>query len=144
MWHPRTWSDIAALKGQAEESSTLDFKKELGSSSEIAKDLAAMALNGGVLVYGVEEDKTTGIASDVKPIALKQVEERLRQIAGSGVAPPVDLDVQLIREQPGDSTGVVVGVVPASPLSRDCYLSVTSSGCSHLTRPRGSGISTCL
>lgn len=50
MWHPRTWSDIEALKGQAEESSTLDFKKDLGSSSEIAKDLAAMALNGGVLV----------------------------------------------------------------------------------------------
>jgi hypothetical protein len=117
VWHPRTWSDIEALKGHAEESSTLDFKKELGSSSEIAKDLAAMALNGGVLVYGVEEDKATGIAADIRPIPLKQVEERLRQIAGSGVAPPVDFDVQLMREHPGDTVGVVVVVVPASPLA---------------------------
>jgi hypothetical protein len=117
MWHPSTWTDIAALIGQAEESSTLDLKKELGSSSKIAKDLAAMALNGGVLVYGVEADRTTGIASDINPISLKQVEERLRQIAGSGIAPPVDFDVRLIREQPDDANGVVVVVVPASPLA---------------------------
>jgi len=117
MWHPRTWSDIAALKGQAEESSTLDFKEQLGSSSEIAKDLAAMALNGGVLLYGVKEDTATGIAADITPIPLKQIEERLQQIAGSSVAPPVDVDVQLVREQPGDTTGVVAVVVPASPLA---------------------------
>lgn len=117
MWHPTNWSDIEALLGQAEESSTLDFKRELGSSSEIAKDLAAMALNGGVLVYGVEEDKTTGIAVGIAPVPLKQVEERLRQIAGSGVAPPIDFDVKLIREKPSDPNGVVVVVVPASPLA---------------------------
>jgi hypothetical protein len=117
MWHPTTWSDIAALKGQAEESSTLDFKRALGSSSELAKDLAAMALNGGVLVYGVDEDTATNLAADIKPIPLKQVEERLRQIAGSAVAPPIDFDIELIREQPSDTEGVVVVVVPASPLA---------------------------
>lgn len=117
MWHPSTWNEVEALKGHAEESSTLDFKRQIGSNPEIAKDLAAMALNGGVLVYGVEEDKDTGVAAEIKPVPLKQVEERIRQIAGSGVSPPVDLDVHLIREQPGDLAGVVVVVVPASPLA---------------------------
>ena len=93
MWHPSTWNEVEALKGHAEESSTLDFKRQIGSNPEIAKDLAAMALNGGVLVYGVEEDKDTGVAAEIKPVPLKQVEERIRQIAGSGVSPPVDLDV---------------------------------------------------
>lgn len=117
MWYPHTWSDIEALIGHAQESSTLDFKVELGSSPDIAKDLAAMALNGGVLVYGVAEDKTAGVAHEIKPIALTQVEERLHQIAGSGIAPPVDLDVLRIRQTPDASTGVVVAVVPTSPLA---------------------------
>jgi len=57
MWRPQSWEEVKALEGHAEETQTLDFKKELGKSHEIAKDLAALALGGGVLIYGADEDK---------------------------------------------------------------------------------------
>ena len=108
---------IKALEGHAEESQTLDFKKELGKSHEIAKDLAALALGGGVLIYGATEDKASAVDDEIIPFPLKQVEERFQQISGSAIAPPLDIEVELLRVQPGDAEGVAVVVVPPSPMA---------------------------
>ena len=51
MWRPKTWLELKALEGHAEESRTLDFKREPGSNAEMAKDIAALTVNGGVLIY---------------------------------------------------------------------------------------------
>jgi hypothetical protein len=118
MWRPRTWTEIQALPGQAEESSSLDFKRELTANGrETSKDIAAMTLNGGVLIYGVDEDKATRTAAAVTPMALAQVEEKLRNIAGTRIVPTPDFDVELVRNPADPATGVVVVVIPPSPLA---------------------------
>lgn len=59
-----------------EESSKLDFKRELpnkseGAKKEFAKDVCAMAnAYGGDLIYGIEEKE--GVASNLKPISFKE------------------------------------------------------------------------
>jgi hypothetical protein len=52
MWAQRSWDEVTALVGSAEESSSLDFKGALSNNVEMAKDVAAMTVNGGVLVSG--------------------------------------------------------------------------------------------
>lgn len=115
MWCPESWEDLVALLGVAEESSSLDFKRDYPSNpAEIAKDVAAMAANGGVLIYGIGEDKEAALAAAPHPFAVKGAEERLRTIVGTRIAPPVAIDVTVIRH-PSDSThGVLAISVPAS------------------------------
>lgn len=118
MWRPGSWSELEALLGQAEESPSLDFKRQLaGENAELAKDLAAMTVNGGVLLYGVDENRETGLASELRPFALRGVQERLRQIAGSRIAPAPDFGVELLASPADAGAGVVVVVVPASPMA---------------------------
>lgn len=115
MWRPGSWSELEALLGQAEESPSLDFKRQLaGENAELAKDLAAMTVNGGVLVYGVEENRATGLACELRPFALRGVEERLRQVAGSRIAPTPDFGGELLASPADAGVGVVVVVVPPS------------------------------
>ena len=71
MWTPRSWDDITAMIGVAEEAGGLDFKRTVGGNAEVAKDIAAMTVNGGVLVYGIDEDPATGLASQIVKQPLK-------------------------------------------------------------------------
>jgi hypothetical protein len=114
MWRPRTWDEVEALKGQAQESQSLDFKRQIGTNPEIAKDIAALTVNGGVLIYGVDEDKKTLVATEIMPIQLKGVEEKLHQVAGSRVSPTPDFEVVSITNPIDKTVGVAVVVVPAS------------------------------
>jgi hypothetical protein len=118
MWKPGHWSDVEALIGQAEETAYLDFKRELARNGrELAKDLAAMTVDGGVLLYGVEEDATGGVAAAIPKVSLKGQEERLRQVANSSIHPAPSFEVVLLREEPTDPDGVIAVVVPPSPLA---------------------------
>lgn len=115
MWIPRLWTDIAALIGQAEETASLDFKRAISKNArEVAKDIAAMTVEGGVLVYGVEEDATTRRASAIVRFPLASQEERLQQIAGSNIRPTPAIEVIVLTEAPGDADGVIAVVVPRS------------------------------
>ena len=116
MWYPSSWSDLEALIGQ-EESATLDFKVAPTSNEETAKDIAAMSLNGGVIVYGIEENKETRLAEKIVPFGLKGIEEKVRQVAGSRISPAPDFDVITVPEQEAATDGALVVVVPASPLA---------------------------
>jgi hypothetical protein len=117
MWRPKTWSDLEALRGSAEETASLDFKRELTKNAEIAKDIAAMTVNGGVILYGVDEDKETRVATEITPIPLAGVEEKLRQIAGSQIAPTPDFDVEIVPDPEDETSGVVAVIVSASSLA---------------------------
>ena len=120
MWSPTSWHDLAALVGQVEESSALDFKREVGgraSNSEVAKDIAAMTVNGGALLYGVEEDPQTRVATALPKVPLQGLEERFRQIAGTRIAPPPEFGFRPLIEQTGDTEGVAAVVVPPSSLA---------------------------
>jgi hypothetical protein len=115
MWRPTVWSDVEALLGDAEETITLDFKRELTSNVETAKDIAAMTVSGGVIVYGVDEEESR--ASAIVELPLSGVEEKLRQVAGSLITPTPYFDVHAIASPDDDKIGVVVLAIPASSLA---------------------------
>ncbi len=117
MWRPSTWSDVEALIRDAEETATLDFKREPTSNPETAKDIAAMTVSGGIIIYGIDEDKDAVVASAITPFQLAGVEEKLRHVAGSLISPTPYFDVHPIVSPENDHIGVVVVVVPASSLA---------------------------
>src|SRR5437660_760912 len=114
MWMPRTWADVEAAIDVLEEGPQLDFKSAF--DADTAKDVAAMSVDGGVIVYGIDERKTT-TAQAVTPVPLRGARERIQQIADSAVHPPAEVEISLIRENDSDEAGVVLVVVPASPLA---------------------------
>lgn len=119
MWVPRTWQEIEALIGTAEESSVLDFKRELPTTTkpaneEAAKDIAAMSVAGGLIIYGVAEDPATLVASAICPVVLAGARERFQQIAGSRIAPGCPVELVKVASPTDPSKGVVVVAVPAS------------------------------
>lgn len=66
-----------------------------------------------MIVYGIEEDKSRRVASEIAHVRLDGVEERIRN-AAKDVDPPIEFEVRLIRPRPGAGEGVVVVVVPQS------------------------------
>lgn len=99
----RTEADLtaAAESRQAEEGDHLELKRELPlgdrGNREIAKDLAAMALGGGVILVGVDE----GPPPALTPISLAGQRERVETLART-VDPPVPVQVTVIRKDPPD------------------------------------------
>ncbi len=59
MWIPKSEQDIeqAIAAGTLIETLTFDAKALPGKSKDIAKDIAAMTVDGGVILYGVAEDE---------------------------------------------------------------------------------------
>lgn len=115
MWIPRTTTELVAALDGIQETSWLDFKREFPSSGDnatIATDIGAMSTDGGVIIYGVAEDKSTGIFSPA-PIVLKGCSERVSQVVASRVAGSPNFEcIELPR---GDGTGFLVLAVPLSP-----------------------------
>jgi hypothetical protein len=119
MWVPRTWPEVDALTGTAEESSVLDFKRDLPPATKpanegVAKDIAAMSVAGGVILYGVEEDAATLVATGIRPVVLAGARERFQQIAGSRIAPGCVIEVVNIADPSDRTKGVVAVAVPPS------------------------------
>jgi hypothetical protein len=116
MWYPRSWSELQALLGESEGPS-IDFKSRLGSNEELAKDIAAMTVNGGLLLYGIDEDKETCVATELLPFPIAGIEEKIRSVAGSRISPTPDLQVEVIASPADASEGIVVVAIPASSLA---------------------------
>lgn len=114
MWRPETWSDLESLLGQAEETSTLDLKGEFGSTKEMAKDIAAMTVNGGTILYGVVEDRETRVAIELQPQVLKGAEERIQQVVGTRIAPSPGIEIVCVPSPTDAAEGIVVVVVAPS------------------------------
>ncbi len=83
MWIPRTEEEIVAAASRPlgiEETASCDAKLQLpGQDRDLAQDVAAMANEGGVLIYGVGEDANKR-AKVLKPIKLPGARERVDQI----------------------------------------------------------------
>lgn len=114
MWRPETWSDLESLLGQAEETSTLDFKGEFGSTREMAKDIAAMTVNGGTILYGVVEDRETRVATELRRQPLKGAEERIQQVVGTRIAPTPGIEIKCVPSPTSAAEGIVAVVVAPS------------------------------
>src|SRR6266536_1323324 len=86
MWNPTAVAEIeeAVNAGELHETSQLDFKEALGSNDDIAVDVSAMTVDGGVLIYGVGEDDNDRPAR-LCPIELAGATERIDQVLRSSV-----------------------------------------------------------
>jgi len=92
MWIPQTEREIrTAIKtGYLVETATFDAKAALpakGKSKELPKDIAAMANDGGTLLYGVREDEY-GRPTVPKPFGLIGAKERVDQIVRTSISEP--------------------------------------------------------
>lgn len=117
---PRTWQEIESyVRNRIPESNVLDFKREFGSGPELAKDVAAMTLDGGVLIYGIDEESSGNVAARITKVKLAKLDS-VHQIVNSRVSPVPYIEVLPIPENAGDEDGVIVVVIPESPLAPHC------------------------
>lgn len=113
---PETEQEIVSvvLSGSLEEAPGFDAKEEIPTNNhDTAKDIAAMTVDGGVIIYGIAEDE------DGKPIILNPIPlagriERITAIARTSIQEPPDIVSWEIRTQNDASRGYIVVVVPAS------------------------------
>jgi hypothetical protein len=131
MWIPKSADEIeqAVQAKNVEEGPTFDAKKELpaqGKNKDIAKDVAAMANDSGVLVYGIDEDEH-GRATVLTPILLNGAAERIANVVHTAISESPQIETFRYAKQADPSRGYLVVVVPASPcaphmvtLEKDC------------------------
>ncbi len=80
------------IKNGIEENIHLDYKEELGSNAEIAKDFSSFANSeGGNIIYGMQE--VNNKPTEIKPIRQSNLREKLDQIARNGIDPSLDVRI---------------------------------------------------
>lgn len=116
-WTPETEDDLkSALDGGLlEESHWLDLKREIepgrSANRELARDLSSFAIDGGVLLVGVEEaDGKLALA----PQRLTGLAERVEQVARTIPDPPLAVVSRAIPCAGDPTTGyLVISVLPS-------------------------------
>jgi len=119
VWVPRSESELVEVI-QAEElaeTATFDAKVALpkkGKSKDLAIDVAAMANDGGTLLYGVDEDEQ-GRPIVPSPIDLSGAAERVDRIVRSCISEPPTVEIHSIPTAENPAVGYLVVAVPPSP-----------------------------
>jgi hypothetical protein len=119
MWIPESEQEIltAIDAGDLVETASFDAKLSLpdkGKSKDLAIDVAAMANDGGTLLYGVGEDENDRLTVP-QPFSLAGVRERVDQIVRTTISEPPEVQVREIQTDDDSSLGYLVVVVPPSP-----------------------------
>lgn len=119
IWLPTTEAEIETVlfSGTAPEGHFLDFKRELGSTpgsrKETAQDIASFALDGGVLIVGVDEPDPGSYKLSPQPLA--DLSERAEQIAANRPDPGLYVRTTVIPSRDNPGVGYLVVEVPPSP-----------------------------
>lgn len=124
-WLPSTELELlrAAENGVLDERGTgLELKQELGkgksANTELAKDLASLAVGGGILIIGIVDvthRDVNDFASALHPVSLDGEAERIDQVALSKCDPPLMTRCTVIESERRPGLGYLVVEVPASP-----------------------------
>src|SRR3712207_5341551 len=105
------YADVDAyLQQRIGENLTLDYKRELSTSSdrdraELCKDVSALANSqGGMIIYGVDEDSTNRTPllppfGTPRTVGRQSLEEWASQVLRSGVQPPLDFEMKAFRSE---------------------------------------------
>jgi hypothetical protein len=109
----------AVGNGLLVENHFLDLKRLIpeGKSKnvELAKDLASFAIDGGIIIVGIDERADGTLATH--PVALDGLAERIDQIAYFGVDPPLSVVAERIRTEADPARGYLIVHVSPSPLA---------------------------
>lgn len=116
MWIPKTTAELeeAVRTGSVEESAHLDFKRDLPTKSlDLAKDVAAMANEGGVIIFGVGEDEHHRPAA-LSPVSLPGEAERIDSRIKSAIQETPYFRLQVLASAENPASGYIVLIVPPS------------------------------
>jgi len=116
VWIPVSADEIEARVADRslDENAYFDAKRDLGSKNkDLAKDVAAMANNGGVLIYGIDEDEHKR-PTVLAPIVLRGQRERIDAVVHTSIAPPPQIRIDEHPLAPDPERGYLVVTVPAS------------------------------
>jgi hypothetical protein len=119
MWIPRSPDELVAALADGtlrHESAAYEYKAELPdprSNSDIAVDVAAMATDGGIIIYGVREDKVA-VTFSPEPIPLEGVIDRISNVVTANVRETVGFTVTPLPLNTDHKLGYVIVDVPAS------------------------------
>ena len=116
VWVPRSVEELenAVRANVITESHYLDckaFTNSGGVSRSAAKCVASLAVDGGVLLLGVGEDKPNR-RFVLEPMPLKGLRDTIDSMVANSVSPSLRVTVDCLDR--GDGTGYLVVVVPAS------------------------------
>jgi Putative DNA-binding domain len=116
-WIPTAWEPLreAVTQGHLDEKRWVEIKEQLGTGTkanlELARDLAALALEGGLLVIGVRDEATTG--DDVVGVEHPdEVRDRVDQVSRTRISPALHVDTQTIPHPDDPGRGVLLVQVP--------------------------------
>lgn len=118
-----TWAELveAAEGGLLEESVWCELKVmatqpgigKKDANLEMAKDLASLSVDGGLLIYGVKDETFEVVGCDATGLA-----DRISQVSATRVHPPLSPTIMPPLMNPDDdSLSVLVVQVPPSPLA---------------------------
>lgn len=115
MWLPKTEADIigAVTSGALQESAIFDAKEQISKNSEIAKDIAAMANDGGVIIYGIGEDEN-GQITRLTPLSLDGQAEKINAIVRSSITESPVIHISTIPTGENPALGYIVVQIPPS------------------------------
>jgi hypothetical protein len=119
MWIPTSEQDILSAidAGDLVETATFDAKASLptkGKSKDLAIDVAAMATDGGGLLYGLGEDQNDRLTVP-QPFKLAGARERVDQIVRTSISEPPAIEVSTIPTDDDPGLGYLMISVPVSP-----------------------------
>jgi hypothetical protein len=119
VWRPRSEAEIQAAidNGITRETASFDAKAALpraGRNKDLAKDICAMTVDGGVLLYGLAGDDPTR-PDQRQPFDLANTAERIDQVAQTAIAEPPVIEIHDIPSEDQPGKGYLCVVVPASP-----------------------------
>jgi hypothetical protein len=121
-WTPATWAEVveAAAGGLLDESHWVDLKRELATgkasvNTDLAKDLASFAVDGGLLIIGIEDHDSHAGAVCGTPLA--GLADRIDQIARDKVRPSLTVRSHQIENPDAPGVGCLLVHVPPSPLA---------------------------
>lgn len=116
MWIPKNEAEIVSVvtNGQLQETASLDAKAEISKNTEIAKDIAAMTNDGGVIIYGIGQDQHKRLTI-LSPFPLANQPERISSIVRSSISEPPTVHIHPIPTVSDPTKGYIIVEIPPSP-----------------------------
>lgn len=119
MWVPDSADEVRErlASGDLAETATFDAKEGAPKSPDLAVDVCAMTVNGGVLLFGAGENVDGTRVTEERPIELVGQRERADQMILTGINEPPTVTITALPLTEDASRGFLVVTVPPSARS---------------------------